>query len=292
MKFANKNILAAVLLGASAFAACSPESDKKSLGAIPAGSFTVTPVANDGNRFVVSNTTQGAFMSVWAASNGGASTLKTDTLTFGRKGAWDINLTAYTQGGSTTAKQQVTVAADIPPAQIVGFYDLTKPRVDTQWLSLKMGAAATTITYTPNGVNFSKPANAASNGGIYRKVKINPKRDYYLQVFARGQLVKLAGDSAWFEAYIGKDLPLNNFNYTSNLVAGFNTNSACGLAAMNGNIVPAACNGAAAGKAGLVTFSDAADYYIVIKAGSNSPANGLGAAGITVDSVKLLEQIR
>ncbi|MBV7529088.1 hypothetical protein [Chitinophaga sp. sic0106] len=292
MKFANKNIFAAMLLGMSAFAACTPESDKKSLGPIPAGNFSVTPVANDGNRFVVSNTTTGAFMSVWAASNGGASTKVTDTLTFGRKGTWDINLTAYTQGGAAITKQQVTVAADIPPTQIVGFYDLTKPKADTQWLPLKMGAVGTTITYTPAGVNFSKPANTASNGGIYRKVKINPGRDYYLQVFARGQMVKQAGDSAWFEAYIGKDLPLNNFNYATNLVAGFNTNSACGLVAMNGDVVPVACTGAAAGKASLVKFTDAADFYIVIKAGSNSSANGLGAAGITVDSVKLLEQIR
>ncbi|RAJ87913.1 hypothetical protein CLV59_101678 [Chitinophaga dinghuensis] len=291
MNVINRNIFVAAMLGMASFSACTPENSNKKLDAIPAASFTVAPVATNANRFVVNNTTPGAFMYVWTTPVGGASRLPSDTFTFGRKGDYDIKLVAYSQGGSSTTTNKVSVANNLPPTLILQGANLTDAGASAFWKVLKTPGTATTINFSGTGVNFS--SGGTSNGAIYQRVKINSMRDYYVNVYAHGN--GMVGDSAWLDVYLSNSEPLTNWDYTTNLYVSLNTRKGCGGAAFNGNMNTIACFGPGAGKNGFITFGSSGDYYLVIKAGSlgsNPASSNLGAGGITVDSVSLWEQIR
>ena len=68
------------------FLACKPEeADKMDIGGLPTASFTVTATSN-ANRFVLTNTSTGAFLQKWDLGDGTTADTSVVTANYSRKG--------------------------------------------------------------------------------------------------------------------------------------------------------------------------------------------------------------
>lgn len=105
-----------LILGVSSFSAC--EYEIEDLGPKPTASFSVAPISGRVNRYLVSSTSQNAFIYEWDKGNGVYVRGNTsDTLYFPDKGTYTVRLLTYGPGGMDSSKQTITVAADDPAAQ-------------------------------------------------------------------------------------------------------------------------------------------------------------------------------
>jgi len=100
--------------------------DVRDLGAKPTASFTVTPIAGQTNKFLLTSTSQNAFRYNWdkATGTGYVQGKQIDTVYFPDRGDYLVRLFVFGHNGIDSAKQTVNVAAD-DPAAITPFKLLT-----------------------------------------------------------------------------------------------------------------------------------------------------------------------
>lgn len=120
MLFQNQKIKIGLLTAVASvvmLAAC--EYDVRELEPKPDASFTVTPIAGQANKYLLTSTSTNAFMYDWDRGDGKGyiRTKNTDTAYFPDKGNYTVKLLAYGQSGMDTASQVINVAADDPAAQ-------------------------------------------------------------------------------------------------------------------------------------------------------------------------------
>ena len=105
-------LLAALLVGCEAFV----EKDVSIPGLPEAPTFELTPTADNPNRIIIKDMSQGFFSRVWDAPGGtpASSTLTVDTILFTKAGTYTITLHAAKEGGGGTASasQQNVIAED------------------------------------------------------------------------------------------------------------------------------------------------------------------------------------
>ncbi|MCH2081109.1 MAG: PKD domain-containing protein [Saprospiraceae bacterium] len=108
----NINILLLALL-LSVFA-CEPfEEEKSDLGAPPNPSFSLSEGEN-ANQFILTNTTDGAFLTNWDLGNGVQKTGEQIVANYPLMGEYEITMTTFNRGGSASTSQTVNVAQDAP----------------------------------------------------------------------------------------------------------------------------------------------------------------------------------
>ena len=92
--------------------------DMKDLGAKPKASFTVSPIAGQTNKYLLTSTSQNAFRYDWDKANGGGyiQGKPIDTVYFPDAGTYTVKLFVFGQSGIDSASQVITVAADDPAA--------------------------------------------------------------------------------------------------------------------------------------------------------------------------------
>ncbi|TCZ72972.1 hypothetical protein [Flaviaesturariibacter aridisoli] len=144
----------AALVVSVGFAAC--KYDVKDLEPAPKASFTVTPIAGQTNKYLVTSTSTNAFRYDWALNSGAYATRQAvDTLYFPDRGNYTIRLLTYGQGGVDSARQTLNVPND-DPAAITPQKILTGNSTKT-WI-LKPGSAALVVGPTDNSVWWSNGA--------------------------------------------------------------------------------------------------------------------------------------
>jgi PKD repeat protein len=84
----------------------------------PVASFTVTPVAGQTNRYVLTSTSTNAFRYDWdkASGTGYVQGKQIDTVYFPDRGNYTVKLFVFGQSGIDSSKQVIAVAADDPAA--------------------------------------------------------------------------------------------------------------------------------------------------------------------------------
>jgi hypothetical protein len=101
------------------------EYDVKDLAPKPVASFTVTPVAGQVNRYLLSSTSTNGYRYDWDKATGAFLEGKqVDTVYFPDKGTYTVKLLVYGHSGMDSASQVVNVAID-DPAAITPFKLLT-----------------------------------------------------------------------------------------------------------------------------------------------------------------------
>lgn len=87
---------------------------------VPKPSFTIAPKAGAINTYTLKSTTSDAFLFKWDLGAGSSPDGKTDgaetSVYFPNKGNFEVKLSAWGKGGSATASQMISVAADDPNA--------------------------------------------------------------------------------------------------------------------------------------------------------------------------------
>lgn len=109
----NKTLL---LAGVAAVVMLSCEYETRDLSVKPTASFTVTPIANQQNKYLLTSTSQGAFIYDWnkADGNGYRRGKAVDTVYFPKKGDYTVKLISYGEVGMDSTQQVIKVAADDP----------------------------------------------------------------------------------------------------------------------------------------------------------------------------------
>jgi len=137
-QFINRQICLVALLSATIFSAC--KYDVADLMPKPDASFTVTPIAGQVNKFLLTSTSSNSYRFDWDKATGSYIQGKqVDTVYFPDKGVYTIRLLAYGQSGLDTASQTVNVAID-DPAAITPFKILTNNSSRTWKLAPEAGA--------------------------------------------------------------------------------------------------------------------------------------------------------
>lgn len=136
--FINRQICLVALLSATIFSAC--KYDVADLMPKPDASFTVSPIAGQVNKYLLTSTSSNAYRFDWDKATGSYIQGKpVDTVYFPDKGTYTIKLLAYGQSGLDTASQTVNVAID-DPAAITPFKILTNNSDRTWKLAPEAGA--------------------------------------------------------------------------------------------------------------------------------------------------------
>jgi PKD repeat protein len=117
MKFHNryKHAGAWMLLLSLVITSC--KYDVRDLQPKPTAAFTVTPVAGQVNKYLLTSTSTNAFRYDWDKGTGSFSQGKqVDTVYFPDKGTYTVKLLAYGQSGMDSTSQTINVANDDPAA--------------------------------------------------------------------------------------------------------------------------------------------------------------------------------
>lgn len=94
------------------FSGCEPSIEEKStLGELPNPSFTISQ-GEDANTFILTNTTEGAFLTNWVMENNGEESGEVVEVVYPIKGTYDVTMTTFNAGGSASLTQQVVVEND------------------------------------------------------------------------------------------------------------------------------------------------------------------------------------
>lgn len=114
----NKNSLVTGAILVTTVSIFSCKYDVRDLSPTPDASFTITPVAGQTNKYLLSSTSSNAFRFDWdkADGKGFLQGKQVDTVYFPDKGSYNVKLLAYGQSGMDSAVQVVSVTADDPAA--------------------------------------------------------------------------------------------------------------------------------------------------------------------------------
>jgi hypothetical protein len=271
--------LALLVTAAASLSGCSPDNKSESLGALPTATFTVTPLSGKANYYVASATTAGVFQYYWNKGDGSASAVggPNDTIFYPVAGNYRVTLLAFGHGGYDSTTQIVQVDSNAPQVNVLVNPSLT---TDSGWTTLNTGGTITTITFTPQGLNFSNAAGSNTNGGVYQAVSVKAG-----VVYTFSATVTTPGSTdTWVEFYFGKTVPKQGSDYTDNKLWSLNTYSGCGGGPETGNIVMLNCAGSGS-STGQMTFPQDETIYFVIKSGSYLGTEGPG--GVYVANVVL-----
>ncbi len=271
--------LALLVTAMASLSGCTPDNKSESLGPLPKASFTVAPVSGKANTYVATAGTSNVFEWSWDIGVGAGSKLgsASDTIFYPLAGNYRVILTAFGHGGFDTVSQIVEVDSNAPLINV-----LTNPTLttSTDWTVLNTGGTPTTITFTPQGLNFSNAPGSNTNGGVYQAVQVKAGVPYTFSA-----TVTTPGSSAtWVEFYFGTTVPTQGSDYTDTKLWSLNTFSGCGMNPETGDIVNLNCAGSGASN-GQITFPSNETIYVVIKSGSYLGTEGTG--GVTITNVDL-----
>lgn len=274
----NFNILKAICplaVGAMAMVGCQKDSNTDYEVYAPVDSltatFTVTPVAGNDTKFVITNTTKGESVGTrWDVGKGGGAVMgkTTDTVFYPLAGTYTIKMQALDKRGKlySAPSASVTTTKNDPAydnlikggkmnagdEQFWGRYDATANKI--VWTLANNAYTATTAT---------KPVTVQVNGGIYQAVQVVANKTYRFTT----NISYGATQDTWAEVYCGQAVPAEGKDYTDNKKIGFITWGA--WTAFNGT------------RTFDLTFGASGTIYIVIKAGCNASAGHFSTQGIS-----------
>lgn len=237
--------------------------------------FTVTPVAGNDTKFVITNTTQGACVGTrWDVGKGGGAAMgKTvDTIFYPLAGTYTIKMQALDKRGKLYSASPVSVTTTKnDPAydnlikggkmnagddQYWGRYDANANKI--VWTLANNAYTATTTT---------KPVTASVNGGTYQAVQVVANKTYRFTMNAAYGITQ----DAWLQVYFGQSVPGDGKDYTDNQKLSFITWGT--WTAFNGT------------KTADMTFGASGTIYVVIKMGCNASNGHFSTQGLSLSNI-------
>ena len=285
-----------------AMTGCLPDSTDLELGTPLSAdqvTFTMTPIEGEVNKYLLTNTTPNAFITLWKIGTGSYKPGKgflTDTAFFKQKGDYEIQLQTTTATGTFSSNSQTLMVAEDapdPPIEIlknlVEGGDMSDP---TKWNTIVILEGA---TYAINNgkmvatIDSDVPLDDDGNipeqtigAAFYQAVEVEANTDYKFSAVVSGGPAHQVFHQLFFEKTEpteGTDIPEAKTKLQINTWAG------CGTDAFNGDFVELSCGEVNPLKdtKGIISFTEAGTYYLTIKTGSWK--GRFGSTGIAVDDV-------
>lgn len=266
-------------LGAFTFVGCKKgdNSSYEQYGAVDSltATFTVTPVAGNDTKFVITNTTKGQVVGTrWDIGKGGGAVMgkTTDTVFYPLAGTYTIKMQALDKRGKLYSAPVATVTTTKNDPAYDNLLKGGKMNTGDDQFWGKYDANANKIIWTLAGNAYTattatRPVSASVNGGIYQAVQVVANKTYR---FAMNATYGVTQD-AWLEIYLGQTIPADGKDYTDNKKLGYITWGT--WTAYSGT------------RTFDLTFGASGTIYVVIKAGCNSPNGHFSTQGIAVTNV-------
>lgn len=188
-----------------------------------------------------------------------------------KKGAYDVEFKIFTDGGTASSTQTVSIESDFQGPNIIRNGDFSN------------GNEYWTVQPISDGVDVSfDNENAQWSGGgwgqvgIYQPVHVLANNLYQITMDIKGSGLS----DSWFEVYIGMEAPVPGQDYTDGGIRmALNTWEGCGNEPFEGDFSEISCVGSGA----TFEFSAEGVAYLVIRGGG---AN-YGDTGVTIDNVAI-----
>lgn len=188
-----------------------------------------------------------------------------------KKGAYEVEFKIFTDGGSASSIQTVSIESDFEGPNILRNGDFNN------------GKEFWTILPIADGVDVSfENENAQWTGGewgqvgIYQPVQVLANNLYQITMDIKGSGLS----ESWFEVYIGMETPVPGSDYTDgDIRTGLNTWDGCGSEPFEGSLSEISC----VGNGATFEFSTEGVAYFVIRGGGAS----YGDTGVTIDNVAI-----
>lgn len=271
--------IAPLAAGALVLSGCTKESNGSYEVYAPVDSlvatFTVTPVAGNDTKFVITNTTKGECVGTrWDVGKGGGAVMgkTSDTIFYPLAGTYTIKMQALDKRGKLYSATSATVTTTKNDPAYDNLLKGSKMNAGDDQFWGKYDANATKIIWTLANNNYTattatRPTTASVNGGIYQAVQVVANKTYRFTTNASYGVTQ----DAWFQVYFGQTVPGDGKDYTDNQKLSFINWGT--WTAFNGT------------KSADVTFGASGTIYVVIKVGCNASAGHFSPQGLSVTNV-------
>ncbi len=270
------------------FTSCQPNDISTGNGIVGTdldASFTITPVENLTNRYLLEAQTKADVISDWWDIGDGSGVYQGYTkeqIFLPDAGTYTISHFTVSKAGHKTvsSKELVVETSDPLAGNLVKGGKFLNSEDSAQWTNLQLSADADWV-FTEGAATIHSNGGWAQEG-IYQAIDVIANKTYSLDM-----LIKSTGTFAdtWFEVYIGKTVPVMGKDYSDNRVMGLSTWDGCGTAPFSGKLSVVGCikNSKTNTINNTVTFENSGTVYLVIRCGGNT----FDPVGITISNVEM-----
>jgi len=242
-----------------------------------ASSFTVTPIPNSSNRFLLTADASQALGLKWNKGDGNYNFgLATDSLFLPDIGTYTVGLSVIGKGGEVAQSTQnvsITTADPIAGNLVLGARFDTPDDI-SKWTVLKISASGAAWNFG-NGV-ATVTGSGYNQQGIYQAINVVAGNTYKIDLLASSTT---GLTDTWFEVYCSTTAPAQGQDYTAGgIKRNINTWDGCGKSAFSGKVSVIGCNSSKNG--GTFTATTTGVMYLVIKCGG-------GSANVSIDNVEV-----
>ena len=270
------------LLTLSFLISCQPEDNPQDNGDTAVSvdaSFSITPVANATNKYLLTAATKDVLGSRWDLGDGGGTYTgrMTETIFLPDAGTYNIVHTAIGRGGatSTSTKTLIVTTPDPISGNLVRGGKFANAADHAQWTRLKIGTGTTT-NWVFNSGSASIFGGSWNQEGLYQIINVVAGRKYKIDLVVSGG----GSQNTWFEVYANATAPVQGVDYTAGgRRMGLSTWDGCANTSFSGKLSEVGC----VGSGGEITFTQSGPIYFLIKSGGEN----IGASGITMTNVQL-----
>lgn len=288
IKFAKIAILA--LAVSSIFGSCTPNDDVSGNGIVAPeldGSFTITPVAGQPNRFTLTATatTPDVYKHLWNIGQGPFYGDATEEIFLPDAGDYTIThgSVSYIGGATFTTSQELNVATPDPIAgNLILGGKFETPEDVAQWTTFPATVSGSVWTFA-NGEATMTGSTAWNHQNLYQAIQVEAGHTYKFDMRVKG-----LGNTmdTYMEWYAGYNPPVAGSDYNEGgQILALNTWAGCAIGPFEGQLSVVGCNeGSTSG--GLKVFPTSGTVYVVLRSASGqaSPSNPYS---ITIDNVEV-----
>ncbi|HEX8268440.1 MAG TPA: hypothetical protein VF581_00995 [Flavobacterium sp.] len=234
--------------------------------------FTITPIDNSPNRFLLQATSGDMISNFWNIGAGPYQGGSSTEIFLPDAGSYTIEHTVYGSGGtSNTSSMTLTVTTPDPIAGNLILNDKFEAGSD-QWTVLNISSSGADWVFADGTATVT--ASGYNQKAIYQAVEVVAGAEYMIDMSVSGP----GSVNTWFEVFVSPTAPVQGNDYSAGGVRfALNTWAGCATAPFTGKISQVGCGDHSGNP---MTFAQSGTVYVVIKCG------GEAANYITVDNVE------
>jgi len=203
--------------------------------------------------------------------NTGDEQLETSKVFF-KKGEYDVRFKIFTEGGSASVIQRISIVDDFQGPDLISNGSLDSAN---DW----------NIFQISGGVEVELAAGVAKwsgggwgNAGLWQQIEFEANKEYQINMDVSGG----AMSDCWFEVFVGTVQPQEGVDYSDGgILMGINTWEGCGSELFSGQLTDVAC----VGDGGSLSWPMDGTAFFVIKSGGNDLGEGVTVDNIAIRSI-------
>jgi PKD repeat protein len=273
--YSRKSVYLMLVLALGTLNSCTEEVNENPLVATNVdASFTITPVADAMNTYLLTAQPKGVISSKWDTGDGASPGKMNQVISLPDAGTYTVTHTAIGAGAAMATSSQQIIVAQTDPAKgnLVQGGTFATAADQAKWTSAKLSPSGAAFwSFANNSATIHSPGGWAQEG-IYQAIEVVKDREYTIDMTIS---CPSGLKETFFEVYAGKSVPQPGVEYKENKVMGLSTWDGCGTAKFSGKLSGIGCvkNDATKTVSNVVKFSESGIIYLLIRSGCNATGN-------------------